>query len=156
MGGESLTQDQVERFRKVFNHFDKDKGGTIDKDELGCAMYSLGATPTKLEIQEMIDAVDADKSGTIDFNEFLDMMANKINDMDTEDDLIEALQLFDVQKRGTISNAVLKHALLSIGEKMTEEEVQFVFDRLKPNQEGKYEIKMVASFLLTNTLQGQQ
>jgi len=62
---ETLTKEQVDQFRKVFDTFDKDKGGTIDKDELGAAMYSLGSNPTKLELQEMIEAVDVDGSGTI-------------------------------------------------------------------------------------------
>ena len=43
----------------------------------------------------MINAVDADGSGTIDFPEFLKMMANKINDENSEEEIREAFRVFD-------------------------------------------------------------
>lgn len=38
-------------------------------------MRSLGQNPTEAELQDMINEVDADGSGTIDFPEFLSLMA---------------------------------------------------------------------------------
>lgn len=38
-------------------------------------MRSLGQNPTEAELQDMINEVDADGNGTIDFPEFLTMMA---------------------------------------------------------------------------------
>lgn len=52
--------------------------GTIDAKELKVAMRALGFEPKKEEIKKMIADVDKDGSGTIDFNEFLDMMTSKM------------------------------------------------------------------------------
>ena len=41
-------------------------------------MRSLGQNPTEAELQEMINEVDADGNGTIDFPEFLNLMARKM------------------------------------------------------------------------------
>uniref|UniRef100_A0A8C5MPD6 EF-hand domain-containing protein n=1 Tax=Leptobrachium leishanense TaxID=445787 RepID=A0A8C5MPD6_9ANUR len=41
-------------------------------------MRSLGQNPTEAELQDMINEVDADGNGTIDFPEFLTMMARRI------------------------------------------------------------------------------
>ncbi len=41
-------------------------------------MRSLGQNPTEGELQDMINEVDADSSGTIDFPEFLTLMARKM------------------------------------------------------------------------------
>ncbi len=41
-------------------------------------MRSLGQNPTEAELQDMINEVDADGNGTIDFPEFLSMMARKM------------------------------------------------------------------------------
>jgi hypothetical protein len=41
-------------------------------------MRSLGQNPTEAELQDMINEVDADGNGTIDFPEFLTMMARKM------------------------------------------------------------------------------
>ena len=43
----------------------------------------------------MINEVDKDGTGSLDFPEFLSIMAMKINDQNLEDDLREAFQVFD-------------------------------------------------------------
>jgi len=42
------------------------------------AMRALGFEPKKEEIKKMISDIDKDGSGTIDFNEFLEMMTSKM------------------------------------------------------------------------------
>ena len=46
-----LTESQLEEFRETFNAFDKDMGGTIDGDELGDLMRTLGQEPTEMELE---------------------------------------------------------------------------------------------------------
>lgn len=41
-------------------------------------MRSLGQNPTEAELHDMINEVDADGNGTIDFPEFLNLMARKM------------------------------------------------------------------------------
>lgn len=55
-----------------------DLAGTITTKELGTVMRSLGQNPTEAELQDMINEVDADGNGTIDFPEFLNLMARKM------------------------------------------------------------------------------
>merc|ERR1719352_861940 len=52
-------------------------------------MRSLGQNPTEAELQDMINEVDADGNGTIDFPEFLSLMARKMKDTDTEEELVD-------------------------------------------------------------------
>lgn len=52
--------------------------GTIDAKELKVAMRALGFEPKKEEIIKMIKDIDRDGSGTIDFQEFLEMMTAKM------------------------------------------------------------------------------
>ena len=44
-----------------------DGDGTITTKELGTVMRSLGQNPSEAELQDMINEVDADGNGTIDF-----------------------------------------------------------------------------------------
>merc|ERR1712072_1259573 len=89
-----------------FALFDKDGDGTITTKELGTVMRSLGQNPTEAELHDMINEVDADGNGTIDFTEFLSLMARK-----------------DKDNNGFISAAELRHVMTNLGEKLTDEEV---------------------------------
>jgi hypothetical protein len=55
-----------------------DLSGTIDAKELKVAMRALGFEPKKEEVKKMISDIDKDGSGTIDFQEFLQMMTAKM------------------------------------------------------------------------------
>merc|ERR1712117_569991 len=101
----------------------EDGDGTITTKELGTVMRSLGQNPTEAELQDMINEVDADGNGTIDFPEFLTMMARKMKDTDSEEEIREAFRVFDKDGNGFISAAELRHVMTNLGEKLTDEEV---------------------------------
>ena len=77
-----------------------DGDGTITTIELGTVMRSLGQNPTEAELQDMINEVDADGNGTIDFPEFLMMMARKERDIDSEEEIKEAFKVSDEVDNG--------------------------------------------------------
>ena len=123
---DQLQEEKVTECKEVFDLFDKDKDGSITTKELGDVMRALGANPTQAElqemIQEMINEVDQDGSGKIEFKEFLDLFAKKMKDPDTEEDLIEAFKIFDKDGNGVISANELRHVMTTLGERLTEEE----------------------------------
>ncbi|CAN1337694.1 unnamed protein product [Linum perenne] len=138
---DQLTDDQISEFKEAFSLFDKDGDGSISlpllislcscciflgcitTKELGTVMRSLGQNPTEAELQDMINEVDADGNGTIDFPEFLNLMARKMKDTDSEEELKEAFRVFDKDQNGFISAAELRHVMTNLGEKLTDEEV---------------------------------
>ena len=77
-GLKGLTDQQIEDFKLAFSLFDKDGDGTCDTDELSTVMRALGQNMTDTELLDMIREVDEDDSGSIDFEEFLQMMAKKL------------------------------------------------------------------------------
>ena len=59
----------------------------------------------------------------MDFPEFLALMARKITADDTEDEMKEAFRVFDKEGNGFISAAEMRHIMMNLGEKLTEDEV---------------------------------
>lgn len=131
-----VRQEQVAEFRETFAFFDKDGDGCITLEELDTVVRSLGQTPTREELAEMIRDVDVDGNGTIEFAEFLALMARKASRGGenggggddsgdaADEELREAFKVFDKDQDGLISAAELRHVMISLGEKLTDEEVE--------------------------------
>ncbi|CAK8679675.1 calmodulin-like [Clavelina lepadiformis] len=120
---DQLTEEQIVDFKEAFSLFDKDGDGTITTKELGTIMRSLGQNPTEAELQDTINEVDVDGNGTIDFPEFLTMMAKQMKDTDSEEGIREAFRLFDKDGNGFISAAELRDVMTNFGDTLTDEEV---------------------------------
>ncbi|KAG1838149.1 hypothetical protein DFJ58DRAFT_814683 [Suillus subalutaceus] len=120
---DELSEEQIAEFKEAFALFDIDGDGSITTKELGTVMRSIGQNPTEAELQDMINEVDADGNGTLDFTEFLTMMARKMRDTDREDEIKEAFKVFDEDGNGYINPAELRHVMMNLGEKLTEAEV---------------------------------
>ena len=80
-----IEQDQDKKrigFQKIFDQIDLDHDGKASRDEIETFMWFMasnqGAEPTEESIaeamQDNFDALDADHSGEIDFNEFFDAL----------------------------------------------------------------------------------
>ena len=99
-------------------------------------MRSLGQNPTEAELADMINEVDADGNGTIDFPEFLTMMARKMKDTDSEEEIKEAFDLFDTDGSGSIDSKELKVAMRALGFEPKKEEIKKMIsdiDKVSPN-----------------------
>jgi len=57
-------------------------------------MRSLGQHPTEAELADMRNEGKADGNGTIDFPEFLTIMARKMKDTDSEEGTLQAFKVF--------------------------------------------------------------
>ncbi|XP_074840317.1 calmodulin, striated muscle [Carettochelys insculpta] len=134
---EQLTEEQIAEFKEAFSLFDRDGDGSITTGELGTVMRSLGQNPTESELRDMIGELDTDGSGTVDFPEFLSMMARKMRDTDSEEEIREAFRVFDRDKNGYISTAELRHVMTNLGEKLTDEEVDEMIKEADSNCDGQ-------------------
>ncbi|RWV78435.1 hypothetical protein GW17_00060604, partial [Ensete ventricosum] len=112
----------------------------ITTKELGNVMCTLGQNPTEAELQDMINDVDADRSGTIDFKEFLNLMACKMH-ADSEEELKEAFRVFDKDQNGFISAVELRNVLVNLGEKLTDEEINEMIREADANNDGQIDYK---------------
>ncbi|KAG6511927.1 calmodulin-like isoform X2 [Zingiber officinale] len=146
---EKLTGDQISEFKEAFSLFDKDGDGCVTTKEIGTVMRSLGQNPTEAELQEMINEVDADGSGTIDFPEFLNLMARKLNGTDSDEELKEAFRVFDKDQNGFISSAELRIVMSNLGEKLTDDEIDDMIREADVDGDGQINYDEFVKVMMT-------
>merc|ERR1712244_99270 len=83
-------------------------------------MVSLSIEHTDEDLQDMINVIDTDGDGTIDFHEFLTMMVSERSEVE---EIREAFKVFDINKNGFISAEELRQVMTNLGEEVTDEEV---------------------------------
>ena len=111
--------------------------GTIDAKELKVAMRALGFEPKKEEIKKMISDIDKDGNGTIDYQEFLEMMTTKMSEKDSKEEILKAFRLFDDDEKGKISFRNLKRVAKELGENMTDEELHEMIEEADRDGDGE-------------------
>lgn len=74
-------------------------------------------------IYQLVQSLDEDTDGGIDFEEYLDMMAFRFSGSNSEENIKRAFQLLDVDKNEEISVSDLKKIVNELGEDMDDEEI---------------------------------
>ncbi|XP_078437444.1 uncharacterized protein LOC144708023 [Wolffia australiana] len=144
-----LTQGQIAEFKEAFCLFDKDGDGSITLDELTSVIRSLGNVVNQDEIQEMIDEVDVDHNGTVDFHEFISIMTSKTKDADASDELTEAFKVFDRDQNGYISADELRNVMINLGENMSDEEVDQMIREADLDGDGQVNFDEFVRMMMT-------
>lgn len=133
-------EDEKEKnfeFKEAFNVFDKDCDGFITTDELATVMRSLGHNPTKEELDELIKLYDKDESGTIDLEEFMDLMNNKLKEQQEGQELLETFQIFDKDADGSITAEDLKYVIKAVDEELDDYLINELIEQGDLDQDGK-------------------
>ncbi len=90
------SQDYLRKLRVEFAKLDTNGDGILQKEELISAYVKLGKSPAAAKniVEDLMDNLDANNNGTIDFSEFLTANMNMEEAM-ADKQLMEAFRLFD-------------------------------------------------------------
>ncbi|CAA3006581.1 calmodulin 3 [Olea europaea subsp. europaea] len=120
MSENCTTSNKIE-LKNVFATFDKNHDGFITKKELEESLKRIGISATEKDVEEMVEKVDSNRDGLIDFDEFCKLFDPKSSrDKDEEEereiaDWKEAFDVFDGNKDGVITVEELGLVLSSLG-----------------------------------------
>merc|ERR1719199_599191 len=147
-----FTDDQKKEFRKNFNLFDKKRTGSIPIADMGTVLRSLGQNPTEAELQALMEEVDKDKSGTIEFDEFVDLMSrtNKTQEQ-MEEEIKNAFLTFDADGSGFITREELIETLTTMGDPVDEETITGMIQEADVDGDGKINYEEFTKIMLQET-----
>ena len=100
-------------------------------------MRALGFDVKKPEVVELMNEYDREGNGCINFNDFLDIMTEKIRNRDPVEEILKAFKLFDEDNSGNISLRNLKRVARELGENLSDDELQAMIDEFDKDQDGE-------------------
>lgn len=138
-----MSKEEKKKLKKIFTTMDVNGDGTLTLEELSEGYRThLGNVMNAHEMGELFAKADKDKSGTIDWNEFCIIAANKA-DMMSKDNLKKAFNTFDKDKSGTIDAnelAAVLHtfstAIPAEGSQAEAAMVKEIMDNVDVNKDG--------------------
>lgn len=124
--------NQKNELKKIFKNFDENGDGVLSYEEFTIGYTKLyGKALSNLEMAKLIEEIDTDKSGKIEFNEFLTATFSKSKNLN-EENLKEAFSKFDTDNSGKLS----VHELLSLFDN-NEEYVNELLFKVDENNDGE-------------------
>lgn len=104
------SDEDIKEEIELFQSFDTNNDGYITKKELRKGMMKLSDSYTDEDIDRIMDSMDTDKNGAINFNEFISATLN--NKISTDySRILKAFEFFDLDNDGQIDKSELQKAL---------------------------------------------
>eukprot|EP00331_Platyophrya_macrostoma_P033866 CAMPEP_0176441590 /NCGR_PEP_ID=MMETSP0127-20121128/21290_1 /TAXON_ID=938130 /ORGANISM="Platyophrya macrostoma, Strain WH" /LENGTH=469 /DNA_ID=CAMNT_0017826401 /DNA_START=25 /DNA_END=1434 /DNA_ORIENTATION=+ len=104
-----LSENEIIELGRIFVNLDANGDGTLTLEELADGLQKLPDFDPK-EVQSMMSSIDTDKSGKVDYTEFLAATMER-NLYLKEERLYAAFKMFDKDGNGTISASELREVL---------------------------------------------
>ena len=116
----------------------EDGDGTVDTQELGTVLRSLGHNPTEEELVQIITEVDDDRSGSIKFPEFLTLMARQMKADSDNPQLRYACDLLDPEGTGNLPLAELRVLLVNLcAGQLLEADINYILPDALADSDGR-------------------
>ena len=136
MSDDNLKKERENELKEAFDMFDRDKDSMINKRELGCVLRSIGQEPSEQDLSDMLADISKEDDSPLTFEDVMEIINKNLNGTEAEEELIEAFKVFDKEGNGLIPVGEFKHLMLTLGEKLPEEEVDEMIKEADPNNEG--------------------
>ncbi|KPP61019.1 myosin light polypeptide-like [Scleropages formosus] len=124
-------------YKEAFGLFDRVGDNKVAYNQVADIMRALGQNPTNKDVAKILGnpTPEAMANTRVDFEGFLPMLQTVVNNPQkgTYEDYVEGLRVFDKEGNGTVMGAELRIVLCTLGEKMSEAEV----DALMQGQEDE-------------------
>ncbi|XP_064623708.1 uncharacterized protein LOC135485533 isoform X2 [Lineus longissimus] len=146
-----LTQIEIDEIKKHYDQLVKGDEDNLPAPMVPTLMRFLGQNPTNEEVKDIIETVNTQHNGSVNFDTFLEIWVNrKKTRPELTDSLREAFRYFDKDNRGYVEVTELKKSLTDIGDKMSESEFDEMCKEAGVNKSGKIEYEEFIKIIMAS------
>ncbi|KAJ1520198.1 hypothetical protein ONE63_004409 [Megalurothrips usitatus] len=145
-GEDQLSPEQISMLRKAFDSFDKEKKGCIHTDMVGSILELFGHKLSGKVLRDVINEVDVDGSGELEFDEFCILAARFLIEEDKEKikgELREAFLLYDREGNGYITVDHLREILWELDNTITPADMDQIIDEIDADDSGTVDFEVL-------------
>ncbi|KAI6008373.1 hypothetical protein F5J12DRAFT_905417 [Pisolithus orientalis] len=160
---------QIQQFKEAFQLIDHDKDGWVTESDLKEVFASLGISPTKKMLDELLSArpggtatphtrptlspqdhVPSAVDRGINFTMFLTMMSERLFEFDPEAELKEAFECFDEGDTGMVKVDEMRKWMGEVGERMDQQEIDKFLKGSFTDRQGNFNYREWIKVLRVN------
>merc|ERR1712241_223564 len=133
-----LEDEQITVLKNCFDGF-ADEDGAIPAENVGNILSMMGLKVKPNALREIIEEIDEDGSGLLEFGEFCQLAAKFLVEEDEEalkKELKEAFRIYDKECMGYISTDTLKEILRELDNKLTEDDINNIIEEVDEDGSG--------------------
>ena len=135
-----LAVDEIKVLKICFNLFDTKKQEFLGADDLDDILRAMGFRPSKEELQEILEEIDEDGSGEIEFGEFCQLCAKFLveepDDETMKAELKEAFRVYDKEGQGFITTIQLREIISEVDQNLSSEDLDGIIEEIDEDGSG--------------------
>ncbi|KAL3753613.1 hypothetical protein ACJRO7_000943 [Eucalyptus globulus] len=147
---EFLSVEEVEDIKDMFKKMDVDDDGIISIEELKAGLRNFGSQLAESDVQMLIEAVDANGKGSLDYGEFLAVSLH-LQRVANDEHLRKAFSYFDKDGNSFIEPDELRESLVEDGADDCSDLANEIFQEVDKDKDGKISYEEFVAMMKTGT-----
>ena len=144
-----VLRKMSEEAKDLFDFYDKNRDGVLSQSEIASVIRALGANPSEAEIRELVRKYDSSGRDSLGFADFMQIYREAMATPISKRELMTYFKFFDKDGSGRIDRDEFKNTMTTLGERMTEDEVNMILEDADMNGNGDLDLEAFTSMLLT-------
>ncbi|KAL0451015.1 UNVERIFIED_CONTAM: Calcium-dependent protein kinase [Sesamum latifolium] len=145
-----LSNEEVEGIKEMFARIDTDNDGTVSTEELKAGLQKYNSQLPESEVEMLIEAVETNGKGTLDYGEFLAISLH-LQRMANDEHLHKAFSYFDKDGNGYIEPDELRDALMEDGADDSTDVANDIFQEVDTDKDGRISYDEFVAMMKTGT-----